>query len=174
MEKEAYGWLERLLTQAEQEENWLVVFHNACAVYLHYRQSGQHLKAINPSCDPSRHVKAEILDLLCDLDLKARRECKDPRDWHLVQNCAPELLPKPLQLRLGAAWMQIYEEYSAIFNILIKAQHREQQRELRKAQRDDSKAARCLDDGAYALYAEERAAVELLETQEENSNDEAA
>jgi hypothetical protein len=147
-------WTERPPTQAEQEQEWLDIYHNCCAVYIHFRTSGQPPKMIN-SVHRYGSEKCEIIDLLCDLELKAHRECIDDTEWLLVQNCNPELLPRPLQLRLGAAWLNIYQEYATLFNSLIKAQHRERQRELRKAQQEAEKSARALDDGFEGYTNEE-------------------
>jgi len=148
-------------------------FSSVMVLYAHYLQMKPLIKG--GMYYHAGEAEATPTDFCCDVVIKARRALTlyEYTLWTRlgIEMNTAELLPDEVKTKLRLAWVNLVYEYRRLFIPIQRAWDVE----LKKIRRREvEKAKRALDDGAYALYAEERAAVELLETQEENSNDEAA
>jgi hypothetical protein len=142
------------------------VFNVVNQMYCAYR-------ALNPQVRRTWYINGELaecpLDYIISVDLAVKRSTLTLREKVLWSRFSQEnaevvakLLPASTKEKLAEAWKPVYWGYPSL---RAKSEHgsaMERAKEQRKA--------KALDDGAFALYAEEREAIEILQQDSETQS----
>ena len=132
---------------------------------------------LNPQVRRTWYINGDLaespLDYIISVDLAVKRSTLTLREKVLWSRFSQEnaeavakLLPASTKEKLAEAWKPVYYGYHFL---RMKSEHAsalERQRQLRQ----EAKSAKALDNGAFALYAEEREQI-LQETQEETNSE---
>lgn len=162
-------WVETQ-TEAEQQELSNDVFISVTSLYAHYLLLDPKIRGrMQYHCG---EAKAEPLDFMADVVIKAKRALL-PAEYAAWQRLggdveASTLLSEEVKAKLRLAWHNLVSGYYQLF----KDAQRGWDKEAKRLLRQEAKAKKALDDNAFALYEEERKAAELLETQEEDADEE--
>jgi hypothetical protein len=128
---------------------------------------------LNPQVRRTWYINGELaespLDYIISVDLAVKRSTLTLREKVLWSRFSQEsaevvakLLPASTKAKLAEAWKPVYWGYPSL---RAKSEHgsaMERAKEQRKA--------KALDDGAFALYAEEREAIEILQQDSETQS----
>jgi len=147
------------------------VFNVVNQMYCAYRSSNPLIRG--GAFYREGEIAESPLDYVISVDCAVKRSALTVRERVLWQRFSQEsaevvakLLPASTKEKLAEAWKPVYYGYHFLRRKSEHASALERQRQLRQ----EAKSAKALDDGAFALYAEEREQI-LQETQEETNSE---
>lgn len=90
-----------------KERNPVAAFRNIASLYTVLQNRRHHLRIRRASLNLRGEVRAEALDFICDVELKARR-ILNTKEFEMFRRCVsqgePELVPREMQRNLGQIW----------------------------------------------------------------------